>query len=99
MAVVYPFSPTYDSGFIVTAGAVTASSPIPMGTPSVCITNQSAVFCYVHVGDVGVTASTKDYPIPPNQQVVITRDINHSRIAYIAVGGTGNLHIMVGTGA
>lgn len=98
MATQQPFCPHYGSGITVAPGASTASSTIQTGTSSVCITSKNAVLCYVRVGAPGVTATTADYPVPPNQQITITRDINHNTIAYIAPAGGGDLQIMVGSG-
>lgn len=98
MSTQQPFCPHYGSGITVAPGTTTAFTTIRTGTPTLCITSKNAVLCYVRIGLPGVTATTSDYPIPPNQQITITRDIDHSTVAYIAPAGGGDLHIMVGSG-
>jgi len=98
MATQQPFCPHYGSGITVSVGSSTGASTIPTGTSTVCITSKNSVLCYVRIGAPGVTATTADYPVPPNQQVTITRDPEHNTIAYIAPATGGDLQIMVGSG-
>lgn len=93
-----PFCPHYGSGVTVSVTSTSAQTTLPTGTSSVCITSKNTVLCYVRVGVSGVVATTADYPVPPNQQVVLTRDLDHTTIACIAPAGGGDLHIMVGSG-
>jgi hypothetical protein len=93
-----PFSPQFGSGISAAAGAASAQFSIASGSASVCITSRNNVLCYVRIGEGSITATAADYPIPPNQQVVLTKDLLHNQIAVIAPAGGGDLHIMVGEG-
>ncbi len=98
MTTFQPFNPHYGSGVTTSVGVTSTTVNIPPNTPTICITSKNAVLCYVRVGEGAVTATTADYPIPPNQQMTITRDPLHTVVAVIAPAGGGDLHIMAGTG-
>jgi hypothetical protein len=98
MAVLETFNPSYGSGIIVAPGVTTASSLIGVGRKSLCLTNLSAIVCYVRSGPVGTVATTADYPVPAGAQVSITKFQDDNTVAYIAPGGTSSLHIIPGEG-
>jgi len=98
MTVLASFNPRYGSGVTVAPGVASASSALPVGDKSVCLTNLGSVTCFVRVGASGVVATAADYTVPPSAQVVITKFQDHSDIAYITAAGTASLHIMTGEG-
>ena len=98
MGIRAPFQPTYGSGSIVSAAAASANRAIDAQAKQVACTNQSANPIYVRVGNGAQTATTADYPVPPNSQVIISKGDGDNNIAYIAPAGASNLHIMTGEG-
>lgn len=98
MANIEPFDPAYGRGFTVAPGVASASTAIPVGTMSLCLTSRNSVECFVRIGSGSVTATTADYLVPPNGQVTIAKFRDHDTIAYIAPAGGGSLHIIPGEG-
>lgn len=98
MSVRAPFNPKYGAGQIVTPAAASAVASVPKGNKNLCLTNQGAAVCYVRSGPAaGLAATVKDYAVPPNSQVVITRFEDDDGLAHISAAGT-TLHIMPGEG-
>lgn len=98
MANIEPFAPAYTKALVVSPGASSASSAIPVNTSSLCITNRNSVECFVRVGTGTLSATTADYLVPPNAQVTISKNRDYDKIAYIAPAGGGSLHIIPGEG-
>lgn len=102
MTIRQPIEPSYGSGVISVLGAAgTATVDLPK-TRQVIITNQGANPVYVRVGSVMFGASvpaatTADYPVPPNAQVVITRGSDNTRVNLLSPAGT-TVHVMGGEG-
>lgn len=98
MSALQPFSPSYTTGQVVTPAAAAASITINKASKQVCLTNLGANVCYVRVSDVAVSATTADYPVPPNgSQVVITKADGQTILSHISAAGT-TLHVMTGEG-
>jgi hypothetical protein len=98
MSAIQPFNPAYLSGQVVTPAAGAASITINKEAKQVCLTNLGANVCYVRLSDVAISATTADYPVPPNgTQVVITKADGHSILSHISAAGT-TLHVMTGEG-
>lgn len=98
MSVLETFNPSYGAGITVAPGIASAASTIGVGRKSLCLTNLGAVVCYVRVGMAGIAASDADYPVPVGGQVSITKDQDHTTIAYITAAGSTSLHIIPGEG-
>jgi hypothetical protein len=98
MAVRAPIQPTYGRGQIVSAGAASANVAIDAQAKQVILTNQSVNPIYVRVGAGTQTATTADYPVPPNSQVVISKGDGDNNLAHIAPAGASTLHLMTGEG-
>ena len=98
MAVMETFNPSYGSGQTVAPAAASGRIKLGMGQKSVCLTGLNATQCYVRIGDINVTATIADYPVPAGGQVTITKDQDHEYLAFIAPGGGGSLHVMLGEG-
>jgi hypothetical protein len=97
MSVKAPFQPAASSGVIVTPAAASAAVTIGLGNKNVCFTNLGANVCYVRCGLAGITASTADYPVLPNSQIVLGKDQDHNTVAHISASGT-SLSILPGEG-
>lgn len=93
------FSPAFGSGSVVTPSGTSAQISLGKNnTQTVCLTNLGGNVCYVRLGESGtVTATTSDYPVPPNSQVVITKSVDQVTLAHISAAGT-TLHVMTGSG-
>lgn len=98
MSVETTFAPSYTKGITVAPGIASASSIIGAGSKSLCLTNLSAVVCYVRVSSVAATATEADYPIPANAQVSISKPQDDSIVSYVTAAGTSSLHIIPGEG-
>lgn len=98
MAIRAPIQPSYGTGSIVSATAVSASRALNSQAKQVILTNQSANPIYVRVGNGAQTATTADYAVPPNSQVVISKGDGDDTIAHIAPAGSSAMHIMTGEG-
>lgn len=98
MAVLETFNPSYGAGVTVAPGIASASSLVGLARKSLCLTNLGSVVCYVRVGVAGIAATAADYPVPVGGQVSITKDQDHTTVAYITAAGTGSLHIIPGEG-
>jgi len=99
MTIQAPFGPHYGSGVTVAPSGTSASSARGLGSKSLVITNLSTtVVSYVRTGQGAATATTADYPILPNTQIVLSKPQDHDTVAYVTGGSTGSLHIMAGEG-
>ena len=99
MAVQAAFNPAYGTGITVAPGVASSSSAVGFGNKALVITNLSAtVVSYVRVAAGATTATTADYPVLPNAQIVLSKDGDHDTVAYIAPAGGGSIHIMGGEG-
>ena len=97
MASLQRFTPHYNSGQSVTAGA-SQQLTIDKNALSVCITNIGATnTAYVRIGSDTFTASAADYPILPNTQKVISKPYGADKIAIYAAAGT-TIHVIDGEG-
>lgn len=97
MAALQRFTPHYNSGQTVTAGA-SQQLTIDDNALSVCVTNIGTTnTAYVRVGSGTFTASAADYPILPNTQKVITKSFGDDKIAIYAAAGT-SIHVIDGEG-
>lgn len=97
MSIRAPFQATYGSGQVVTPAAASADIVIGIGNKNLCLTNLGAAVCYVRVG-VGIqVATTADYPVPPNAQVVISKAQDDDHLAHISATGT-TLQVIAGEG-
>jgi hypothetical protein len=97
MTVRAPFQPNATKGVIVSPAVASAQITLGLGNKQVCFTNQGAALCYVRTGVGAIVASTGDYCVLPNSQVVVSKDDLHDSIAYISPTGT-TLHIVCGEG-
>lgn len=97
MSVRAPFNPRYGAGQILTPGVASAQATIGVGNKNLCLTNQGAAVCYVRPGPAGTVATTADYAVPPNSQVVITKFEDDTTLAHISPTGT-TLHVIPGEG-
>lgn len=101
MSQIHPFTPAY--GYGVTASASTSNGitliPRSKGLKQLVLTNLGSDTVYVRpvVGNSG-TATTADYPILPNSQVVITKDSAADHVAHLAALSTSSVHIIAGEG-
>jgi hypothetical protein len=99
MAVQAAFNPSYGTGITVSPGVTSSSSTVGFGSKALVITNlSSAVVSYVRVSVGSSTATTADYPVLPNSQIVLSKAGDSDTVAYIAPSGGGSLHIMGGEG-
>jgi hypothetical protein len=99
MAVQAAFNPSYGTGVTVAPGVASASSNVGFGSKALVITNLSpTVVSYVRVAEGETTATTADYPVLPNSQIVLSKAWADATVAYIAPAGGGSLHIMGGEG-
>jgi NCAIR mutase (PurE)-related protein len=94
-----PFHPDYGSGQSATlAAAGTQTFTVRQDARNVAITNQGANPVYVRIGDSGVAAATTaDYPVPPNAQVVISKSNQFNTVKLLSPAGT-TVHVMTGEG-
>jgi hypothetical protein len=97
MTVRAPFHPNATRGQTVAPAAASAQITIGLGNKNVCFTNLGAAVCYVRTGAGAVVATTADYPVLPNSQIVLSKDDQHDSIAFISATGT-TLHIICGEG-
>lgn len=97
MTVRAPFQPRYGAGQVVTPAVGSANITIGKGNKNLCLTNLGAAVCYVRVGTGAQTATTTDYPVPPNAQVVIGKDEENDSLAHISATGT-TLQVIPGEG-
>lgn len=98
MTVIAAFAPSYTKGITVAPGVASASSTIGLGSKSLCLTNLSAVVCYVRVSTGAATATAADYPVPPNAQVSISKPQDNDTVSYVTTAGSASLHIIPGEG-
>jgi hypothetical protein len=99
MSVQAAFNPAYGTGITVAPTGTSASSTIGVGSKSLVITNLSTtVLSYIRVGTGSTTATTADYPVLPNTQIVVSKAQDQNTVAYIAPAGGGSIHILAGEG-
>ena len=87
----------YTQGAVVTPAAGSANTEKGKGDAQVTFTHLSGGLTYVRTGFSGVVATTSDYPILPGTQVSLSKDIDHTHIAYLSAAGS-SLHIITGNG-
>jgi hypothetical protein len=94
-----PFQPRYGAGQVVAPAAASANITIDANkyNKNVCLTNLGAAVCYVRVGKGAQVATVADYPVPPNAQVVISKDQDDDSLAHISATGT-SLQVLPGDG-
>lgn len=92
-----PFQPNATKGQTVTPAAGSAQITIGQGNKNICFTNLGAAVCYVRTGAGTIAATTADYPVLPNSQIVLSKDDQHDSVAYISAAGT-TLHVIAGEG-
>ena len=102
MTTIAPFQPVNGSTIIVTPAAGSANSPILLKSQQVRILNTGANIAYIRTyGSLDLAtaavATTADYPIASGQASVISKGVEHDRIAYISAAGT-TLQITPGDG-
>lgn len=90
------FYPTFGTGSIESVTDSSATEDIETGVESLCLTNLDSTACYVRTAVDSATATTADYAIPGNTQVVIRKNPSHNKLAYITASGTTSLHVMTG---
>lgn len=92
MAAKQPLCPAFGNGQIV--NVATTSTAITLTAPSMqlVLTNQGANFIYVRC--IPGAATTADMPVPPGEQIVISKFYDQLAITAIAVTGATNLHVM-----
>jgi hypothetical protein len=92
-----PFQPRAGSGTIVAPAVASANVAVGKGNEQFCFTNQGAAPCYVRWGVGAQVATTADYCVPPNAQVVCSKAEDDDNLAHISPTGT-TLHIIAGEG-
>ncbi len=97
MSVLQTLNPAYGKGITGSVTGTSAASEIGFGHKTLCLTNLGAETVYVRVGLSGVVATTSDYPVLSGTQVTITKDQDHTHIAY-KTGTASSLHIIPGEG-
>lgn len=99
MTIKAPVQPNYGSGVINVLGAAgTTTITLLNKTRQVILTNQGANPAYARVGPAGIAAATTaDYAIPPNSQVVITKASEDNTVNLLSPAGT-TMHVMAGEG-
>lgn len=104
MTAIQPFAPRYDA--TVTATPSSSSAAVAFDTQrlnkQVQFVNTGANICFVQTYDSSLpgtapTASTADYPIPPNMARTLTKPQSHDTVAHISASGT-TLYITPGEG-
>jgi hypothetical protein len=90
MTVKQPFNPRYGATQPVTAGAASANVTIDAQCTSkqLRICNTGTGLAYIRVGAGAQVATAADYPVPPNNITIITKDQQHDSLAYISAAGT-----------
>lgn len=86
----------------VTISATTSTSTTELTSDgdfrNICVTNSGTDIVYVRLGKSTVAATSADYPVLPNSQVILSKDINDKYIAVIAASGTPTVYAMPGEG-
>lgn len=99
MSVNAPFNPKYGSGQEITTAGTSARIEVGEGSKSIVITNTGANDCYIRTGDSSVDAvSVTDYRVLAGSQVALSKDQDHTHLAYIQSGSSTTLHVMAGEG-
>ena len=98
MALQIPFKPAYGQGFSGTPNGTSQSHEIGYGYRTLCINNLGSVALYARVGYADVVATLADYCIPPNSQVTISKDQEHTHVACITAGTAGVGNVIPGEG-
>lgn len=97
MTIKAPFMPAYTQGQTVTPAAGSAAVASGVGQAQIVFSHLSGNVTYVRTGPAGVVATAADYPILPGTQVSLSKDIDHTHVAYISPLGS-SLHILPGNG-
>lgn len=94
------FGPAFGSGVVVASVTTTsANSALGAGNMSLAVTNTGSTNpIFVRTGLSGVAATTADYIVMPNQQVKISKPLDHTHVAYITGTSTSSAHIIAGEG-
>jgi hypothetical protein len=92
-----PFIPKFGGAANIAVTTTSQSVALGKDSKSLCITNLSTGLCWIRVG-VGVqTATTSDYAVLPNSQVVISKDHDADQLGVIGFAAT-TLHVIPGEG-
>lgn len=91
-----PFCPDYGSNQVVAPAAASANSAINTSSFQVRVVNSGAAIGYfrTYSSVAAVTtpalasATTADCPVLPNTSIIVSKDQQHDRIAYISATGT-----------
>ena len=94
------FGPSFGTGVVVASvTTASASSAVGTGSMSLAVTNTGSTNpIFVRTGLSGVAATTADYIVMPNQQVKISKPLDHTHVAYITGTSTSSAHIIAGEG-
>ena len=94
------FGPAFGSGVVVASVTTTsAASACGAGNMSLAVTNTGGTNAiFVRTGLSTVVATTADYVVMPNQQVKISKPLDHTHVAYITSTSTSSAHIIAGEG-
>lgn len=94
------FAPSYSKGISVSPTTTTAASALDSSSRSALVVSNkhASIDCYIRTGDSTVVATAADYIVLFGQQVSLTKDPDHTHVAYLSVSGTGSLHIIPGDG-
>lgn len=98
MATTIAFNPAYTQTDSVSVTTSSDSTLCGQGSSSLCLTNTTSQLCYVRVGVAGVAATTADFPVLGNSQMIITKDVEHTTVAAITPTGTTTLLVTPGDG-
>lgn len=100
-----PFAPSYGQNLVVAPAAASANSPIRADDTQVRVCNSGAAIGYFRtyssvaaaaVAALGV-ATAADCVVLPGTCVIVSKSMDHDRIAYISATGT-TFQVMSGDG-
>lgn len=94
------FTPVYGTGITVAPTDTSGSTTVSRASKQkqYVVTNLGSQVVYVRAGVGSATATTADYPVLPDTQVVLTKDYEADTFAYITASGIGSVHIISGEG-
>lgn len=99
MAVDATFLPYFGQGVRVTPTTTSTTQAVGVGAKTLVVTNlSSTITSYVRIGVEGIVATSADFPVLPNTQVALSKDNDHTTVAFLAASGSGDLHLMPGEG-
>lgn len=100
-----PFCPSYGQNQVVTPAAASAAITLLANDTQVRVSNSGAAVGYFRcfsasaaaaVPALGV-ATVADCAVLPGQSIIVTKDMNHDRLAHISATGT-TFQVMTGDG-